>query len=332
MLCDEQHTWVICNWSYWLLTRSVLPSFWENEYSLRFNFLTCLCTVLVCMGLSWLVKLVQLGVMLCDEQHTWVICNWSYWLLTRSVLPSFCEHKQQLYKTIILKYIESLHNVLYCIARFCAAVAMIGTSFANAVFDHSPSSVALPGTGTALCASDDPAFPSWAIDRTVMNMYELQYPSMSSGVLCHFHCILCARFLSTDHDIRDIRDKNCGERQICQAWKKRFRNLPRRHSAKCIYSAKVCGWIAWANHRKSYTEVFWVRVELIKSSSLPLRSLGSLGSLGSWWNCTDSLTPQVVVSYADVLGELMEAKSRPQTDSDRLRPVERFWIILDEVG
>ena len=67
----------------------------------------------------------------------------------------------------------------------------------------------------------------------------------------------------------------------------------------------------------------------LSSSSLPL---GSLGSLGSWWNCTDSLTPQVVVSYADVLGELMEAKSRPQTDSDRLRPVERFWIILDEVG
>ena len=44
-----------------LLASDDIPAafLWENEYSLRFNFLTCLCTVLVCMGLSSLVKLVQ---------------------------------------------------------------------------------------------------------------------------------------------------------------------------------------------------------------------------------------------------------------------------------
>ena len=154
-----------------------------------------------------------------------------------------------------------------------------------------------------------------------MNCNILQYPSMSSGVLCHFHYILSARFLSTDHVIRDIRDKNCGERQICQAWKKRFRNLPRRHSAKCIYiiySAKVCGWIAWANHRKSYTEVFWVRVELIKPSSWISWILVELHRLSdSTGSCELRRRPR------GINGSQVKA-------SDRLRPVERFWIILDE--
>ena len=149
---------------------------------------------------------------------------------------------------------------------------------------------------------------------------------MSSGVLCHFHCILSARFLSTDHVIRDIRDKNCGERQICQAWKKRFRNLPRRHSAKCIYiiySAKVCGWIAWANHRKSYTEVFWVRVELIKPSS---------------WISWISWILVELHRLSDSTGSC-ELRRRPRgingsqvKASDRLRPTQTGREILDNFG
>ena len=187
MLCDEQHTWVICNWSYWLLTRSVLPSFWEHESFLRLNFLTCLCTS---VGVHWIVmtgktcaNLESYSVM--NSTHGWFATEATGFWRDPCCLPSVNTSSSYIkhYKTIIiiLNLFTTCCTVLPASVRQLPWLAQALQMRSLIIHLHQLHCQ----EQEQLCVrrmTQPLIHREPSIVWTVMNMYELQYPSISFNV------------------------------------------------------------------------------------------------------------------------------------------------------